>query len=165
MMALCAAAYLWGRPERTGAVLVSALGHAAVAVAVIWAFYGFRYSAFNPSLPSAYQFIESWGEMYSHTGWEGRVVHFLAGIHALPEAFLYGAAYVVQTRSCVRLYLNPASTSVTGWPSYFLWTFAGPEVDDPLHRGVGVWGLGSRSPAACGRRPDPGSQPCVGSFP
>jgi hypothetical protein len=123
MMAICALAYLWGRPERTGAVLLSALGHAAVAVAVIWAFYGFRYSAFNPALPAAYQFIESWPEMYAHTGWEGRVIHALANIHALPEAFLYGAAYVVQTSQLRAAFLN-GEYSVTGWPSYFLWTFA-----------------------------------------
>jgi Dolichyl-phosphate-mannose-protein mannosyltransferase len=123
MMALCALAYLWGRPERTGAVLASALGHAAVAVAVIWAFYGFRYSAFNPSLPAANQFIESWPTMYALTGWEGRVIHLLANIHALPEAFLYGAAYVVQTSQMRASFLN-GDYSVTGWPSYFLWTFA-----------------------------------------
>ncbi len=122
MMAACALAYLWTRPGRTPAVLLSALGHAAVAAAVIWAFYGFRYSAFNPALPAADQFIESWPLMYAHTGWEGRVIHFLAGIHALPEAFLYGAAYVVQTSQMRGAFLN-GEYSITGWPSYFVWTF------------------------------------------
>ena len=34
--------------------------------------------------------------MYARTGRIGRLIHFLADIRALPEAFLYGAAYVVQ---------------------------------------------------------------------
>jgi hypothetical protein len=122
MMGACAVAYLATHPGSARRVLLSALGHAAVATAVIWAFYGFRYSAFNPALPRADQFIEAWPIMYAHTGWEGRVIHFLAGIHALPEAFLYGAAYVVQTSQLRGAFLN-GQYSVTGWPSFFIWVF------------------------------------------
>jgi hypothetical protein len=122
MMAACAAAYLAEHPGGARAILLSALGHAAVATAVIWAFYGFRYSAFNPALPPADQFIEAWPIMYAHTGWQGRFIHLLARVHALPEAFLYGAAYVVQTSQIRGAFLN-GEYSVTGWPSFFVWVF------------------------------------------
>jgi hypothetical protein len=122
MMAACAGVQVAARPGRAGAILLSAAGHAAVAAAVIWAFYGFRYSAFNPAVPAADQFIESWPRLYANTGWIGQVVHFLAGIHALPEAFLYGVAYVVQTSQMRGAFLN-GDYSVTGWPSFFVWAF------------------------------------------
>jgi hypothetical protein len=123
MMALCALACIAARRGETVTVILSAAGHAIVAVAIIWAFYGFRYSAFNPALPPADQFIESWQEMYSHTGRIGRVIHFLAEKRALPEAFLYGAAYVVQTSQMRGAFLN-GEYSITGWRSFFIWSFA-----------------------------------------
>jgi hypothetical protein len=123
MMALCAVVHIVARRGSVGAVVLSALGHGAVAAAVIWAFYGFRYSAFNPALPAADQFIESWPEMYAHTGRIGQVIHLLARLHALPEAFLYGSAYVVQTAQTRSAFLN-GEYSTTGWPSFFPWAFA-----------------------------------------
>ena len=123
MMVLCAAVHLATHRGRAGAVVLSALGHAAVAFAIIWAFYGFRYSAFNPALPAADQFIEAWPEMITRTGRIGRVIHFLAGIHALPEAFLYGTAYVVQMAQTRSAFLN-GEYSLTGWRSFFIWAFA-----------------------------------------
>ena len=122
MLAACAAVHIGVRRGRAGGVLLSALGHGAVAVAVIWAFYGFRYSAFNPALPPAVHFIEAWPIMYAHTGLAGRLIHTLANLRALPEAFLYGAAYVVETSQARGAFLN-GDYSVTGWPSFFLWAF------------------------------------------
>jgi hypothetical protein len=123
MMALCAAVHLATRRGELGRVALSAAGHAAAAFAIIWAFYGFRYSAFNPALPPADQFIESWAELYSRTGRIGQVIHLLANVRALPEAFLYGMDYVVETSRQRGAYLNGAY-SIEGWPSFFIWTFA-----------------------------------------
>jgi hypothetical protein len=123
MMAVCALVYVAARRGEAGAIALSALGHAAVAFAVIWAFYGFRYSAFNPALPAADQFIESWPVMYASTGRVGQLIHFLADRHVLPEAFLYGAAYVAQTSQERGAFLN-GEYSVTGWRTFFLWAFA-----------------------------------------
>jgi hypothetical protein len=123
MMALCAAAHLASQPGQLARVVRSAAGHAAVAFAVIWAFYGFRYSAFNPALPAADQFIVSWPVMYANTGGVGRMIHFLAGVRALPEAFLYGAAYVFYTSQSRGAFLN-GDYSFVGWRTYFIWAFA-----------------------------------------
>ena len=123
MMLLCALVHLAARPGGMWRVARSGAGHAVVAVAVIWAFYGFRYSAFSPALPAADQFIESWTEMYSRTGRVGQAIHLLANLHALPEGFLYGAAYVVETSQQRGAYLN-GEYSILGWRSFFLWAFA-----------------------------------------
>jgi hypothetical protein len=122
MMALCALVHLAAGRGRPGRILLSAAGHAAFAFVIIWAFYGFRYSAFNPALPAADQFIESWSEMYSRTGRIGSIIHCLARLHALPEAYLYGAAYVAETSQVRGAYLNGAY-STTGWPTFFIWAF------------------------------------------
>ncbi len=122
MMALCALAHLARSPRDFRRVAGSAAGHAAVAFVIIWAFYGFRYSAFNPALPAADQFIEAWPEMYSRTGRIGQAIHFLADLHALPEGFLYGAAYVVETSQQRGAFLN-GEYSILGWRSFFVWAF------------------------------------------
>lgn len=122
MMGLCALALIAARRIRLSRVLLLAAGHAAIAFVVIWAAYGFRYSAFNPALPAADQFIESWTEMYSRTGRIGAFIHVLANHHVLPEGFLYGTAYVVETTQMRGSYLN-GDYSVLGWRSFFVWTF------------------------------------------
>jgi hypothetical protein len=123
MMALCAAVHVVARRGGLLRILLSALGHAGVAFAVIWAFYGFRYSAFNPGLPAADQFIVSWPQMYAGTGRVGQLIHLLARLRALPEAFLYGAAYVYYTSQSRGAFLN-GDYSLVGWRSFFLWAFA-----------------------------------------
>ncbi|HZZ20020.1 MAG TPA: glycosyltransferase family 39 protein [Opitutaceae bacterium] len=122
MMALCAAAHLFAGRKGLGRILLMGAGHAAAAFIIIWAFYGFRYSAFNPALPAADQFIQAWPEMYARTGTAGAFIHVLADHHVLPEGFLYGTAYVVETTQMRGAYLN-GEYSVLGWHSFFLWTF------------------------------------------
>ncbi len=46
---LCAVVHMATRRGEGRRVLLSAAGHAGVAFVIIWAFYGFRYSAFNPA--------------------------------------------------------------------------------------------------------------------
>jgi hypothetical protein len=89
---------------------------------VIWASYGFRYSAFNPHVPPASQFIRRWELIEANIGFQGQVVHALARLHALPEAFLYGYSYVVESAQSRAAFLN-GEYSMTGWRSFFPWTF------------------------------------------
>jgi hypothetical protein len=123
MMALCALVHVLSKKGDVARVLLSAAGHAVAAYAIIWAFYGFRYSAFNPALPAADQFIVSWPVMYANTGGAGRMIRFLARVRALPEAFLYGAAYVYYTSQSRGAFLN-GGFSITGWRTFFIWAFA-----------------------------------------
>ena len=110
------------RAAKFGAAALSAAGHAVVVVLMIWAFYGFRYSAFNPLLPPADHFIRPWAVMEQPGGISVRVIHTLADLHALPEGYLYGLVYVLKTVSMRAAFLN-GDYSVTGWPTFFPWAF------------------------------------------
>jgi hypothetical protein len=123
MMAICALVHVLASGGSLRRVAVSAAAHACAAFAIIWTFYGFRYSAFNPALPPAEHFIEPWAEMYARTGAVGQLIHRLADLRALPEAFLYGAAYVAETTQSRGAFLN-GQVSTRGWPTFFLWAFA-----------------------------------------
>lgn len=126
--ALAAEPLVFGRwtfatPARKfGAAVLSALGHGVVVAVVIWACYGFRYSAFNPALPPADHFIAPWPRIESDIGAAGPIIHAAAAAHLLPEAFLYGFAYVLETTKARAAFLN-GEYSVTGWPSFFPWAF------------------------------------------
>ncbi len=111
------------RGGKFGAAAGSAVGHGLVAMAVIWAFYGFRYAAFNPALPPPDGFIRPWEVLDMHIGFPGQVLRFAEKLRVLPEAFLYGFAYVLETTQVRSAFLN-GEYSTTGWPSFFPWTFA-----------------------------------------
>lgn len=111
------------RGGKFGAAALSAVGHGLVAGLVIWAFYGFHYAAFNAALPPADHFVRPWEVLDLHIGFSGKLIRALAAIHALPEAFLYGFAYVLETAQVRSAFLN-GEYSTTGWPSFFPWAFA-----------------------------------------
>ncbi|MEI6466160.1 MAG: hypothetical protein WCQ89_15650, partial [Verrucomicrobiota bacterium] len=100
----------------------SALGHAAVVALVIWAFYGFRFAAFNPALPPADHFIRPWADYVGNTGLIGEATRELARLKALPEGYLYGFDYVLATTKSRAAFLN-GEHSITGWRTFFIWTF------------------------------------------
>src|SRR5690606_5735225 len=80
---------------RLGAI-VSSLGlHGGFAILMIWAFCGFRYSAFNPSLPPG-EFNASWDYVLSIGGWKAEVINFCRNWHLLPEGYLYGFTFVLR---------------------------------------------------------------------
>ncbi|PTX95545.1 glycosyltransferase family 39 protein [Opitutus sp. ER46] len=112
-----------GRGARLTALLASGFVHAATALLVIWTFYGFRYSAANPELPGLTQFIRRWELIAAAIGWQADVVGLLARLHALPEAFLYGYSYVIESAQTRSAFLN-GEYSLTGWRLFFPWTFA-----------------------------------------
>jgi hypothetical protein len=136
MMILMALARAWSAPPlalggrtitsrggKFGAAALSAVGHGFVAIAVIWACYGFRYAAFNPALPPADHFIRPWEVLDLHIGFAGQFLRACASVHLLPEAFLYGFAYVLETAQVRSAFLN-GDYSTTGWVSFFPWAFA-----------------------------------------
>jgi 4-amino-4-deoxy-L-arabinose transferase-like glycosyltransferase len=94
------------------------VGHAVVAVAVIWSFYGFRYSAFAPGLPPADHFTKPWADVLPYIGVHGRLVEFFREWHLLPEAFLYGYSWVVQFAGARGAFLA-GEYGIYGWFSFF----------------------------------------------
>ncbi|MEI7553120.1 MAG: glycosyltransferase family 39 protein [Verrucomicrobiota bacterium] len=106
------------RAGQLGAIALSTLGHGLVAVLVIWAFFGFRYAAFNPALPAADHFIRPWATTLSHLGASAGIIRGLAAGHLLPEAFLYGFSFVLEMSQFRSGFLDGAY-SVTGWTRFF----------------------------------------------
>ncbi|MCX6950903.1 MAG: glycosyltransferase family 39 protein, partial [Verrucomicrobia bacterium] len=111
------------RGGKFGAAALSALGHGIVAIAVIWAFYGFRYAAFSPAQATGAEFIRSWALIDTHLGMQGQMLRAAAAVRLLPEAFLYGFASVLEHTQMRAAFLN-GEYSLRGWPSFFPWTFA-----------------------------------------
>ncbi|MDB6169801.1 MAG: hypothetical protein JWM88_2665 [Verrucomicrobia bacterium] len=109
----------WFRwPGKLGAIAVSTLGHGVVAVAVIWAFFGFRYSAFNPALPGADHFIRPWSVTLGHIGLQEPLVRALMAGQILPEGFLYGYSFVVEMSQFRSAFLD-GDFSYVGWVRFF----------------------------------------------
>jgi 4-amino-4-deoxy-L-arabinose transferase-like glycosyltransferase len=103
-------------------IALCTLTHAAAAVAIIWAFYGFRYTAFAPGVPPADHFIAGWDRVLPSIGWQGTVINQCRMLKLLPEAFLYGYAWVVQSAQARSAYLA-GEYSIFGWPAFFPLTF------------------------------------------
>jgi hypothetical protein len=114
------------RPSRQFAI-IAALGvvHVVVAAALIWASYGFRYSAFAE--PSAGQhFLVDWPEVLA-AGPQGesltvRVVEWARTAKILPEAYLYGLSHTLTMAQARRSFMNGV-VSNTGRADFFPYAF------------------------------------------
>jgi len=105
------------RPAKLGALVASAVGQGFIAGFIIWAFFGFRFSAFNPSLPPG-EFGLSWDFLLTVGGLKAAVVQALRDWHLLPEGWLYGLAFVFKHAEARGAFLDGAH-SLTGWVSFF----------------------------------------------
>ncbi len=103
-------------------VVRSGVLHAVAAWAVIWLFYGFRYSAFVPELAAGAAFSHDWNWVLSGLGPLGVVIARCREWHALPEAWLHGLAFVVKFSKARGAFLN-GEYSVFGWVRFFPYAF------------------------------------------
>jgi 4-amino-4-deoxy-L-arabinose transferase-like glycosyltransferase len=92
--------------------------HGLAAVFIIWLFFGFRYSGFAPGVPAADHYVLPWDQVLPFLGWQGRVVQFCRDGHLLPEAFLFGYSWVLQSAQARSAFLA-GDYSVVGWVSFF----------------------------------------------
>jgi len=109
------------RIAQAGVLAGVLVAQALLVVVVIWAFYGFRYSAFRP--PIAEHFYRPWTEILTDTGAVGEVIQFARERRLLPEAYLYGTVYVYKSAQERSAFLN-GEYSLTGWPHFFPYAFA-----------------------------------------
>ena len=100
-----------------GTILV----HAVIIVAVIWAFFGFRYSAFSTPDPLN-ELYPPWIKVANVPGLVPGTIHFFNSRKLLPEAYLFGFANVYRGSLIRRAFLN-GEYSLTGWRSFFPYTF------------------------------------------
>lgn len=92
--------------------------HALVAMVIIWAFYGFRYTGFAPGVPPADHYITQWENVLPYIGFHRHLVEFCLKWHLLPEAFLYGYAWVIQSANARSAFLA-GDYAIYGWVSFF----------------------------------------------
>lgn len=109
--------------RRTGWRLARTTGlHVAVTWAVIWVFYGFRFSAFAPDAGDEAVFNHGWGAMLGGLGFPAGVIWWLKEWRVLPEAWLYGLTFVLQFSRARGAFMS-GEYSVTGWVTFFPWAF------------------------------------------
>jgi hypothetical protein len=135
-------ARVWvGGPWPTRRTLLAACGGMLVgALAIIWAAYGFRYSACNAATlpPGEFFRLRSLeGVAESLGGLRGALLEWGGRLHVLPEAFLYGLGYVL--RMTGRNGFLCGSYSKEGWWWFFPFTFA---VKTPLTTLLGLAAAG-----------------------
>lgn len=129
MFAGCAIVWLVGHRGVTGWrqplrwLAGTTLLHVVVAWLVIWSFYGFRFEAFAVPTEAAQFYRGDWAWILDGMGWPRRAIEAAREAHALPEAFLYGFAFVLQFSRERAAFLN-GDYSTTGWPMFFPFTFA-----------------------------------------
>ncbi len=101
----------------------STLIHLSLGWCVIWLFYNFRYSAFAPAIANGANFYQGgWAWLLSDDGWLKSAMTVLRQWRALPEAFLYGGAFVAEFSHQRSAFLN-GNYSINGWPEFFPYTF------------------------------------------
>ena len=88
--------------------------------ALIWASYGFRYTAFAAATTGKDAFLV---ELTDQRGLAGSFLSTARQIHLLPEAYFYGFVNTVQFASGHVAFLN-GQFGTTGWWWYFPYTFA-----------------------------------------
>lgn len=127
------------RSHRQLALLAAATGAALIAITTLWAGYGFRYSAVGPNAPVHSGFDRSWDSVLPATPYQSdfeladetlianayirpktlhKVVRFARDHQLLPEAWLYGLAYVDLHAQSRPAYLA-GEWRFTGWKTFF----------------------------------------------
>jgi hypothetical protein len=87
---------------------------------LLWASFGFRYSAFAAATTGKDAFL---GQIAEQPGTTGSLLSTARRLHLLPEAYLYGSALTVQFAARRAAFLN-GEFSTTGWWWYFPYAFA-----------------------------------------
>jgi hypothetical protein len=127
---LAAIAVIWaagrapaiGWRRALGRLAGSALVHALTVWAIIWLFYGFRFSAFSDDPTANAGFNHPWSWMLEGLGTPGKFITLLRDWHALPEAWLFGLAFVLGFSEARGAFLN-GDYSLTGWVGFFPFAF------------------------------------------
>jgi hypothetical protein len=108
-----------GRLRQLAVLLGAGALVALVACAVVWASFGFRYTAFAAATTGAERFL---GDVAAPPGAAGRLVAAARRLHLLPEAYLYGLGFAQETAAERAAFLR-GEFSTTGWWWYFPYAF------------------------------------------
>ncbi|HWA27702.1 MAG TPA: glycosyltransferase family 39 protein [Lacunisphaera sp.] len=106
---------------RLGAIVASTAAQGLVALAVVWAGFGFRYNLFNPALPVGEPNLP-WEILLNFGGGKAALINTCREWHLLPEGWLYGLAFVLQHAQARAAFLD-GDYGVLGWVDFFPKTF------------------------------------------
>jgi hypothetical protein len=109
------------RPAQLAALLAAATIQAAIVLVVIWGFYGFRYALF--SMHDDGHAPLDWDGVLRAAAGLGPAINAARDHRLLPEAYLYGVAYMTQHAATRPAFLNGAHSWV-GWRWFFPYCFA-----------------------------------------
>jgi 4-amino-4-deoxy-L-arabinose transferase-like glycosyltransferase len=109
-----------GRARQLAVLLGVLLVFALVAWALLWASYGFRYTAFSAATTGKDAFL---GQVQDQPGIAGRVLSAARQHRLLPEAYIYASLITVQFASERAAFLN-GQFATTGWWWYFPYAFS-----------------------------------------
>jgi hypothetical protein len=109
-----------GRARQLALLLGVLLVFALVAWALLWASYGFRYTAFSAATTGKDTFL---GQVQDQSGIVGRALSAARQHHLLPEAYIYASLLTVQFASERAAFLN-GQFATTGWWWYFPYAFS-----------------------------------------
>lgn len=110
------------RKRKFFTIAAAGAAHVLVATAVVWACFGFRYSAFAPELPAAVKFFAAWDGIVPAEGFWKIFFDVARDHHVLPEAYLQGFAYVLSAAQERGAFLA-GEFSTTGWWWFFPYAF------------------------------------------
>lgn len=111
-----------GWAGKSGLLLAVGTAHLAMTVAVIWACFGFRYSAFAPGLPEGSTFFLASDAVVPRAGAARWLFLQARDLHLLPQAFLHGLGYVLHAAQSRGSFLAGEYSS-TGWWWFFPFAF------------------------------------------
>jgi 4-amino-4-deoxy-L-arabinose transferase-like glycosyltransferase len=103
---------------RLGGNILLAVAQAAGAAVVIWAFFGFRYSAQGAGTPPILHFAWPWDDMLHSLGWKAPIVRAAIATHVMPEGWLYGLTNVLAGADARPAFLA-GDYNLHGWPQFF----------------------------------------------
>jgi hypothetical protein len=108
-----------GRSRQLAVLVGAAVVVGLVTWTLLWASFGFRYSAFAAARTGKDAFL---GQISEQPGATGSLLSTARRLRLLPEAYLYGSALTVQFASRRAAFLN-GEFSTTGWWWYFPYAF------------------------------------------
>lgn len=106
------------RARRAATSFAFATVQAAAGIALIWAFFNFRFSARGPGTPELLRFSWTWDEMLPALGLKRVLVETALRHHLMPEAWLYGLTNVLAGESA-RPAFFAGEHSQRGWWQFF----------------------------------------------
>jgi hypothetical protein len=111
------------RAAKLGVCSILIVTYVLVTACLVWAAYEFRYSAFadHGAAGDTFYKFKSIRECCSHLGGKGAVIEWFSIHHLLPEAYLYGAAFLLMHLSRYEFWNGAYSTD--GWALFFPYCF------------------------------------------